>query len=1377
MKAVFVVTISLLLLATSFFMNTLTTSKGHTQEPIIEEAGEKLILSTAMDDLDGNNFIDIYENLLCFKFCPSLILNKREEDTWNIAVCPEPVEIINQEIWLLCHLPPVYYVGEQYRTVSEFIDIYGDYAWIDNSQDYNYGGPATFVNCPSIGPTNYLATYHFEYGGISGDCDALGGSRNLPNGWYETYREGNEHVEPGAHYPHTVYAHPYYDYNAEKHVIQYWYFYPFNNWVNNHEGDWEHINVIISSDDPETAVVTEVVYYFHEECVVCYDTQVESPSQFDCYIMDESHPVIFVGGWGENEALGEYGAGEASHASYPVHGLWENVSEVVWENPVQDQILFTPNDYIDSDGKFIPWWEFVAATDGNKYGIVLLKEPSCYYGNREMDWLSADIFWGHFRVRSMGTENPWWTVHEGNTAPCGPYYKGWNTYAHGGIYNYYDEPRTYAYASDAEWEPPVVTPEIESGYFININEGEIVTHTLNVTGTVYEDSVYIDWKNELIHPEWNTQGIEMHYTHGPFAAWAYFTIDTQYIPAGTVILRGRSYNEDVLVYENEITIYVEHMSVYVALDGSSTVTSIQEGIDIVSHGDSVIVRGPGTYIENITLKGGMFLITRDSGTIIMGDGTPADETGYGPVISINDESYSTTIEGFSIRHCEDTRNDVARGIKVHDSDLIIRNCTIEQNTSKYGAGVFIEGYSDVKFENCSIINNMSFSDDFGAFNWCGASAIQVRGHLGPAYPAGSPVVTLDNCLIEGNLVDGVDMIVGFPQASVIAFDYGSVFPPDPDHQSPLLQHCEIKNNNSYHSTLSYYSCTSPPRIEHSLISDNSHSVSSNSVIFCDSDLQVEHSTLVNNYKDNGDELPVLYFSTQAMGSEISNCIIAQNEGPAISPHAIVNDVTVLNTLLFDNDTDGSLGPQDHEWLSYGINVLNEDPYFCNNELGDYLLYAHSPCSPLASDCGLIGAHNVHCMPGIDTIYVLNEQVLVCPSGCINGIEVYIDFNDNDMGRDINSTEVNMTIINGADLHICNEETCVATTPLNSSNGWASIIEQNYLSGCGDKYLELSLGLMPVETLLVNIKSPDLNNSGEVNLSDIGIFGLSYNHINSDPEYDDCCDFNWDTNCNLSDFVIFGQHIGDSCPASNPPAMVSPPTVNDMFVVFDVSEDSEYIYVTVKLKNVHDISIIGMALDDENNGIVFDTWIPDPSFPQLSDACSTINRGRQIVFIAAFGGTILNNGEYTMGMLRYKKELPNNIQAQAMTLNEKREFRLEFGSVLNINNREENIRVDESEAPIIALPQADYLSNCYPNPFNPTTTIEYGIATDSQVTFSIYNVAGQLVKTLVNEHQKANYYSVIWDGTNNTQKSVASGIYFYKLQTTNYSKTKKMVLLR
>lgn len=90
----------------------------------------------------------------------------------------------------------------------------------------------------------------------------------------------------------------------------------------------------------------------------------------------------------------------------------------------------------------------------------------------------------------------------------------------------------------------------------------------------------------------------------------------------------------------------------------------------------------------------------------------------------------------------------------------------------------------------------------------------------------------------------------------------------------------------------------------------------------------------------------------------------------------------------------------------------------------------------------------------------------------------------------------------------------------------------------------------------------------------------------------------------------------------------------------------------------------------------------------------------------------------------------------------------------------------------SLPTKYKLHNNYPNPFNPVTTFSYQLPRYSFLNLSIYNIAGQLVETLVNEYKDMGSYSVIWNASD-----IGSGLYFYRIKAGEYTETKKCVILK
>jgi len=189
-------------------------------------------------------------------------------------------------------------------------------------------------------------------------------------------------------------------YNIFKHkgkpVIQYWFFYPFNNWVranigelwiiNDHEGDWEHINVKISSPDPARAYLEEFVFYFHKKRNTLDVNNVE--------ILDRTHVKVYVGG-----AWEIYTAGEAKAASLPIPATPGEIANFAYHEQsggsywrpgeiynVADFLFGSVDEIINLEGEFkhIPW--FAAY-----YELISCRKAVT---NPESWWLSMPGGWG-----------------------------------------------------------------------------------------------------------------------------------------------------------------------------------------------------------------------------------------------------------------------------------------------------------------------------------------------------------------------------------------------------------------------------------------------------------------------------------------------------------------------------------------------------------------------------------------------------------------------------------------------------------------------------------------------------------------------------------------------------------------------------------------------------------------------------------------------------------------------------------------------------------------------------------------------------------------------------------------------------------------------
>ena len=101
-------------------------------------------------------------------------------------------------------------------------------------------------------------------------------------------------------------------------------------------------------------------------------------------------------------------------------------------------------------------------------------------------------------------------------------------------------------------------------------------------------------------------------------------------------------------------------------------------------------------------------------------------------------------------------------------------------------------------------------------------------------------------------------------------------------------------------------------------------------------------------------------------------------------------------------------------------------------------------------------------------------------------------------------------------------------------------------------------------------------------------------------------------------------------------------------------------------------------------------------------------------------------------------------------------------------------VEEEE---IESPKGFELFQCYPNPFNHHTVIQYNLSKPTEVSVTIYNILGQKVRTLVRKARQGGLMTVIWDGKDDRGRDLSSGIYFYQLHAGKFTQTRRMVLLK
>ena len=127
----------------------------------------------------------------------------------------------------------------------------------------------------------------------------------------------------------------------------------------------------------------------------------------------------------------------------------------------------------------------------------------------------------------------------------------------------------------------------------------------------------------------------------------------------------------------------------------------------------------------------------------------------------------------------------------------------------------------------------------------------------------------------------------------------------------------------------------------------------------------------------------------------------------------------------------------------------------------------------------------------------------------------------------------------------------------------------------------------------------------------------------------------------------------------------------------------------------------------------------------------------------------------------------------LTSDEGKEYELNGSAEIVVDGNVNHFTLNK----VSSIPTEFALSQNFPNPFNPTTSISYSLPENSDISISVYNLTGQKIIELVDDHVNAGMYTVTWNGTNHVGVSVSSGVYIYMLQSDSFTAVKKMILIK
>ncbi len=424
----------------------------------------------------------VYSKALAEKFSPILILTEHPRKN-RIVLFPEPVEIMGAEsvsnLWFQIK-GEGRTINNQYPASGWSPDVISDYQGRSSLVNFLKNKfaflPETFTYVGSrsgIISGIYEVTVHFEYPGDD------------KTSWNSTYIGSGS--KSGDNFDNTAYVNVFDKYDDDQFVIQYYYFYPFNDYQNNHEGDWQHITVIVSSIDATTAKLTGINYRFHGQGLTYNEiaaTRIFNPQEHFAPAEGGTHPVVYVGA--------------GSHGGYPTGGNYTNPggARFRFEKYLADEFLVEDESMTTHGIVLSTNIENTNREVAQSYVLKHLPNPDRGQPNMglppEMSWLGTGARWGTLDVSSP------FDIHD--ESPLGPFRNGswrtWGTKDYGSDNVSYTQFQQFPIVQDVTWRGTI--------YLI----GDIVVYP-GATLTIEDGTTIRAYPNRDIHVWHDTERVDI----------------------------------------------------------------------------------------------------------------------------------------------------------------------------------------------------------------------------------------------------------------------------------------------------------------------------------------------------------------------------------------------------------------------------------------------------------------------------------------------------------------------------------------------------------------------------------------------------------------------------------------------------------------------------------------------------------------------------------------------------------------------------------------------------------------------------------------------------------------------------------------------------
>ena len=280
------------------------------------------------------------------------------------------------------------------------------------------------------------------------------------------------------------------------------------------------------------------------------------------------------------------------------------------------------------------------------------------------------------------------------------------------------------------------------------------------------------------------------------------------------------------------------------------------------------------------------------------------------------------------------------------------------------------------------------------------------------------------------------------------------------------------------------------------------------------------------------------------------------------------------------------------------------------------------------------------------------------------------------------------------------------------------------------------------------------------------FGLDAGSDDFDPAFD----LSRNNKIDFDDFFVFADNFGRSVEVSGKavPALAGLNPEASLFLeaAAELPRVGEEMVVDVGLADFAELKAYGFTVNYDADrlefvkvlggaGILGETELAQPHI---------VAQGDGAISLAAYG-QIVDKGELDLSL----------VFRPTMEIEDSRIYFSE--GQLRDGNYGVNQVARLGEVQIQTRPEVFALADNYPNPFNPETTIKYALPEAVDVRLDIYNMLGQMVRTMVADNQSPGRYVVRWDATDESGNALSTGIYFYRLRAGDFLETKKMLLLK